>query len=619
VIGGAANGSAGRTDRPCKDAGQENGHNKDLAGWAVYNTMYEKHFGLTERPFSIAPDPRFLYMSRQHREALAHLLYGVGEGGGFVQLTGEVGTGKTTVCRCLLEQLPEHVDIALVLNPRVTALELLGSLCDELKIHYARDTTSIKALIDVLNAYLLDSHARGRRTVLLIDEAQNLGTEALEQVRLLTNLETTREKLLQIILVGQPELRELLAREDLRQLSQRITARYHLEPISREETAAYIRHRLQVCGASATLFNDTAVELIHKLSAGVPRLINVLSDRAMLGAFVEGKRMVDAPIVQRAAREVLPEEGLDVPVQGKWRWLAFSAAVVLAALLGYFLAVTVPLPEPARLAMHTVEEAPTATQPLPAPAEPAGPPPQPLATVAGEAPAETQASPMSVAAVEPSGGGEPAADSLQLALAQAGPDAAAKAWKALYRLWGVRASVINDEQACAQAPAAGLRCLQGGGSWTVLTNFDRPALLLLVAPEGRRVPVLVREVIGSEVRIQAGDRQLQVPISELENRWFGEYRLLWKTPPGGYAALRPGDRNDAVKWLRDRLARATGLTSIAPDPRYYDAGLRQLVESFQRDRELSADGVAGARTLINLNNLDQGASIPRLGAAVADN
>ncbi len=584
--------------------------------------MYEKHFGLTERPFSIAPDPRFLYMSQQHREALAHLLYGVGEGGGFVQLTGEVGTGKTTVCRCLLEQLPEHVDIALILNPRVTALELLGSLCDELKIQYARDTTSIKSLIDVLNAYLLDSHARGRRTVLMIDEAQNLSAEALEQVRLLTNLETTREKLLQIILVGQPELRALLAREDLRQLSQRITARYHLGPISREETTAYICHRLQVCGASATLFTDTAVELTYKLSGGVPRLINVLSDRAMLGAFVEGKRMVDAPIVQRAAREVLPEEGLEVPNPGIWRWLGISTAVVLAALVGYFLAVTAPWTGPARLAMNSVEE-PVHEVREPQQQESEEPVSEELST--GSAASETEdratneTDRLSVATVEVLPEIGPAAMDLRLALAQAGPDVAARAWKSLYSLWGVRSTAITDEQACAQAPAAGLRCLQGGGSWTVLKHFDRPALLLLVAAEGRRVPLLLQEVVGSQVRVQVDGREFEVPIDELERYWFGEYRLLWKTPPGGYAALHPGDRNADVKWLRGRMAKATGLTSIAPDPHYYDAGLKELVQSFQRNHELNADGVAGARTFINLNNLDRESSVPRLGAVVVSN
>ena len=579
--------------------------------------MYEKHFGLTERPFSIAPDPRFLYMSQQHREALAHLLYGVGEGGGFVQLTGEVGTGKTTVCRCLLEQLPDHVEIALILNPSVTALELLGSLCDELKIQYARDTTSIKSLIDVLNAYLLDSHARGRRTVLMIDEAQNLSAEALEQVRLLTNLETTREKLLQIILVGQPELRALLAREDLRQLSQRITARYHLEPISREETAAYIRHRLQICGASTTLFTDTAVELTHKLSGGVPRLINVLSDRAMLGAFVEGKRMVDAPIVQRAAREVFPEEGLDAPSQGIWRWLGISAIVVLAALVGYFVAVTVLWPEPARLAMNSVEKPVPVERPLSEEPVSEQPLSGPVASETELWPAN-EADALSVAAVELPAESEPPAMDLKLALAQAGPDVAARAWKSLYSLWGERSTAVTDEQACAQAPAVGLRCLQGGGSWSALKHFDRPALLLLVAAEGRRVEVLLQEVVGSQVRVQVGGRELEVPIDALERHWFGEYRLLWKAPPNGNAALRPGDRNADVKWLRDRLAKATGLTSIAPDPLYFDAGLKELVQSFQRSHELSADGVVGARTFINLNNLDRESPAPRLGAGVAD-
>jgi general secretion pathway protein A len=562
--------------------------------------MYEKYFGLTERPFSIAPDPRFLYMSQQHREALAHLLYGVGEGGGFVQLTGEVGTGKTTICRCLLEQLPENVDVALILNPRVTAEELLASLCDELRIHYAKDTSSIKSLIDILNAYLLDTHANGRRTVLIIDEAQNLGAEALEQVRLLTNLETTREKLLQIILIGQPELRDLLAREDLRQLSQRINARFHLEPINKAETAAYIRHRLQVCGARETLFNENAVDLVHKLSAGVPRLINVVCDRAMLGAFVEGKRKVDMATVQRAALEVLPEEGLDTPRQGVWPWLAASAAVVLLAVLVYLVFPVERRPQTSQLAMEPIER-PVAVSLAEPVAE------VETATVADEAPqppvAEEQVPAAALSPVSP----------LTEALAQAGPDAAARAWAALYELWGLRSSAANDAQACAQAPGVGLRCLQAGGSWTALESYDRPALLLLVASEGRRVPVLLQEVLGSGVKLKLDGREIEVPIGELKRHWFGEYRLLWKTPPNGSTSLRYGDRSADVKWLREQLQRVTGLTSIAPDPMVFDAGLRELVQTFQRDQELSADGVAGARTFMNLNNLDVQPSVPRLG------
>jgi len=567
--------------------------------------MYEKYFGLTERPFSIAPDPRFLYMSQQHREALAHVLYGVGEGGGFVQLTGEVGTGKTTICRCLLEQMPDHVDIALILNPRVTALELLASLCDELQIQYARDTTSIKSVIDALTAYLLDSHARGRRTVLMVDEAQNLSADALEQVRLLTNLETTREKLLQIILVGQPELRVLLARDDLRQLSQRITARYHIEPIDHAETAAYIRHRLQVCGATSNLFTSTAIELIFKLSNGIPRLINVLSDRALLGAFVEGKRMVDAPIVQRAARETLAEDGVSMPGKGVWRWFGMGAVVVFAGLTSYFLATTLPLSEPPRLAMNSVQR-PVVEEP------PIG-----LSASGAEALQGNETENLSKVESEPRLESESLAMDLSLVLARTGPNASSRAWKSLYRLWGVQSSVTGDEQACVQAFAAGLRCLEGRGGWADLRRFDRPVLLLLVTTEGRHVPVLVREVAGSQLRVQVDGRDLEMPIKELDRYWLGEYRLLWKVPPSGSDTLRPGDRNADVKWLRARMAKATGQTAIAPDPLYFDVGLKELVRSFQRNLRMNANGVADARIFIKLNNLDRASSVPRLGAVTA--
>jgi general secretion pathway protein A len=595
------------------DGNLQSGHNRALAGWTANISMYQKHFGLTERPFSIAPDPRFLYMSQQHREALAHLLYGVGEGGGFVQLTGEVGTGKTTICRCLLEQLPEHVDLALILNPRVTAQELLASLCDELNIQYARDTTSIKVLTDVLNAYLLDSHARGRRTVLMIDEAQNLSAEALEQVRLLTNLETTREKLLQIILVGQPELRTLLARDDLRQLSQRITARYHLDPIDLKDTMSYIRHRLQVCGASDQIFSQAAIELIHKLSTGVPRLINVLCDRAMLGAFVEGKRQIEVPIVRKAASEVLPEEGLYAPVN-RWRWFLGLAALLALAAAGYVLTPSLFSglgPEP------VAATAPMLTKPSPISRSGHARASASLATVDAVAPGETASTEVLPLAepetVSVGAGIYTASDKLEQALAQAGPDAAANAWTALYRLWGVSASVHSDEQACAQAPGVGLRCLQGGGSWTVLEQLDRPAILLLLTQEGKRVPVVLLEVLGSNTRLQVDGKQLLVPSKLLEGSWLGHYRMLWKTPPNGSAVLRSGDRGADVHWLREEMQQATGLTSIAPNPAVFDASLKELVQNFQRDHGLEADGVAGARTLIYLNNMKRQPAVPRLG------
>ena len=266
--------------------------------------MYKNHFGLTEAPFSIAPDPRYLYMSEFHREALAHLLYGIESDGGFVLLTGEVGTGKTTVCRCLLEQLPDTIDAALILNPKLTSQELLATLCDELGIGYPEGALGIKKLVDVINAHLLDSYAKGRKTILIIDEAQNLSSDVLEQIRLLTNLETNERKLLQIIMLGQPELREKLEHPELKQLAQRITARYHLGPLSRNDIPAYIAHRLQVAGAQSTMFSASTIKALYGFSGGIPRLINIVCDRALLGAFVSGQDCVDSAVLIRAAREV---------------------------------------------------------------------------------------------------------------------------------------------------------------------------------------------------------------------------------------------------------------------------------------------------------------------------
>ncbi len=249
--------------------------------------MYYEYFGLKESPFSIAPDPRYLYMSEQHREALAHLVYGFSSDGGFVLLTGEVGTGKTTVCRCLLDQVPENSAIAFILNPKLTVEELLATVCDEFGIMY-QENSSIKIFIDLINNFLFESHAQGRKTVLIIDEAQNLSSDVLEQLRLLTNLETSHQKLLQIILLGQPELRDKLAQPELRQLSQRIIARYHLGSLSRREIGAYLSHRLAVAGSRDQLFPEGTINHLYKLTGGVPRLINVICDRSLLGSYTRG-------------------------------------------------------------------------------------------------------------------------------------------------------------------------------------------------------------------------------------------------------------------------------------------------------------------------------------------
>jgi len=298
--------------------------------------MYTEFFGLSEPPFSITPDPRYLYMSGAHREAMAHLLYGIGEGGGFVQLTGEIGTGKTTVCRSLLDQLPSGVNVALILNPKLTDVELLATLCDELGIAYPEGTSSRKVLVDALYRHLLGAHARGERTALIIDEAQDLAPDVLEQIRLLTNLETPTRKLLQIIFIGQPELIQLLGRDDLRQLAQRITARYHLLPFLEADTQGYIAHRMAVAGQKEEVFTEAATREVHRLTGGVPRLINAICDRALLGAYAQDQRLVDLATVRRAASEVQGEHVVALRPKLPWQWAAVivaAAAVIVGATL----------------------------------------------------------------------------------------------------------------------------------------------------------------------------------------------------------------------------------------------------------------------------------------------
>lgn len=569
--------------------------------------MYLEYFKLTERPFSITPDPRFLYMSARHREALAHLLYGLGEGGGFVQLTGEVGTGKTTICRCLLEQVPENVDIALVLNPKVTSTELIATVCDELGIEYPAGDTSIKSLTDVLNRYLLDAYARGRRTVLILDEAQNLSAEVLEQVRLLTNLETSTQKLLQIVLIGQPELRSLLAREDMRQLSQRVTARYHLDPISREEAGAYIKHRLQICGTTQTLFSKRSVDRIQQLSGGIPRLINVLCDRSMLGAYVEGKAQVDPKVVKKAAREVLAEAEKK-PEQRSWSpWI--TAALVVLVLIG--LAVIF---QGWQLRPETAAPAPVVTRdkPLEIPLVTTGEP-------VVETPAEVPVADMDVLPEEPEEPVEEAAavvesesrtlDSLLLEVDSSNYRAA---WTELFSLWSVDLPASVQPDFCDFAKQYGLLCMVEQGNWNTLRQFNRPVILRLAASDGRRVPVVLQTLEDSIAEVIVGNELYRLPIGQVEQSWYGDYTLLLQAPPGGRLFMKIGDHGPVVSWLRQQLELAQAVTIPAADPLGFDSALQKQVLDFQRSHGLVADGIVGKNTMIHLNTASGREGVPRL-------
>jgi general secretion pathway protein A len=309
---------------------------------AMLSCMYADYFGLKQAPFSIAPDPHYLFMSERHREALAHLLYGLGGGGGFVLLTGEIGAGKTTVCRCFLEQIPKRCNVAYIFNPKLTVVELMRSVCDEFMVPYperAPGTATVTDYLDPLNAFLLRSHGVGQNNVLIIDEAQNLSADVLEQLRLMTNLETHERKLLQIILIGQPELREMVAQPGLQQLAQRVIARFHLEALTEAETEQYIRHRLSVAGMTGPIpFLDDTLRRIHRLCRGVPRRINLLCDRALLGAYAAGKVVVDRHIVDKAAHEVFDAQEVGALLARASRrsslWLAMGGGLAIGLVIG---------------------------------------------------------------------------------------------------------------------------------------------------------------------------------------------------------------------------------------------------------------------------------------------
>jgi general secretion pathway protein A len=576
--------------------------------------MYCKHFGLDSKPFTITPDPRFLFLSDRHREALAHLLFGVGEAGGFVQLTGEVGTGKTTLCRALLEQLPETVDVALILNPKLNGQELVAAVCDELNVDYPHETQSLKVLVDCLNHHLLQSHAAGRRTILIIDEAQNLSIEVLEQIRLLTNLETTQAKLLQIILIGQPEFQELLARTELRQLAQRITARYHLGELDRDETQAYISHRLRVSGGHADFFTTGAINEVHRLSGGIPRLINVMCDRALLGAYVEDKRRVDRSILRRAAAEVAPE--VQGARNGATYWPALVAVLAVLVAAGLFFGrgfegvatSSSDSPEPSVTSdVNAAIEAKTAAPPVVVAPESLPSEAAPIAdadTIAPVAAGTIETMPAEAI---------PVAIDLGARLAVAADEGAGlRAWTGLFSLWSATLFLDDDLQPCAQAMKQGLNCLVRSGNWTQLRSFDRPAMLHMIAPDGRRVPVLLRGLQGEQASIEIDGEVLRVPLTDIDAHWHGQFALLWRAPIGN-ETLRLGSSGDDVVWLRDLLQRIDPQEAPAVSvPQFFDATLAEQVRHFQSQHLLEPDGVVGALTLIHLNSADPASGGPRL-------
>lgn len=554
--------------------------------------MYIDYFGFSEAPFSISPDPRYLFMSERHQEALAHLLYGLQIDGGFVLLTGEVGTGKTTLCRCLLEQVPEHCDIAFIFNPKLTSIELLKTLCEELHIAVPESAPSLKLLIDRLNAHLLQSNAGGRKTVLIIDEAQNLSPAVLELLRLLTNLETHRHKLLQIILLGQPELRDIVGQPGMRQLAQRIVARYHLEPLSRPEVGAYVQHRLAVAGAHSSYFSQRVLDRLYALSNGTPRLINLICDRALLGAYVQGKPLVEPATLERAAREVL---GPPAQQERPAKWREAMVAILIPGLLASLLAAAYyHLPERTRLAGGAAGKA--ATQPILAsrPFEPAhgvDADDDPAAD-SGDSPPEEPPRP------------EPSDPSDEAIVAPSEEDywlQEAQAVRALFGHWQAAIRQPADiDNACRQVREMGLDCLRLSGDPDALRRLSAPAILELQRPDGAGFLATLLDLKGDRAQIVVAGSPQEVRLGTLIRQWNGRYLQLRQAPLADSRRLAVGARGAEVAWVDLQLARWEGSDALrAGNPRFTPE-LEQRVRHFQQAHSLLADGVIGPQTLERL-------------------
>lgn len=533
--------------------------------------LYLDTFGLSEAPFSITPDPAFVYLSQRHRDALAHLLYGVGQGGagGFVQLTGEVGTGKTTLCRCLLEQTPPGTHIALVLNPFMNPSELLAAICEELHIDTIGVENSTKTLVDRLTRFLLDAHQHGERVVVVIDEAQNLSPEALEQIRLLTNLETSKEKLLQIILLGQPELRELLQRRSLRQLAQRITARYHLTPLGPEDTARYVRHRLDVAGAARNPFRPAAMRALFQRSQGVPRLINIIADRALVAAYATERADIDARMVHEAADEVLMGEP-GVVRRPPWRALAWAAGLVVAVGLAWQI-----WPDRAPPPVEPANTEQAATEP-------------PGGTGPGTAAAAIPPATVSVEPREPDPR-DPGLDDAWLARQSAA------AWLGLAMAWGRPSDAALMQSSCRDGGGLGYACLQGQGSWARLQRLGLPVVLQLPGEQPRELLLLGI----SEDRVLAGgpEEARWVDKRDVETAWLGDYRVVWPQAPNWPREIGQGDAGPAVETV---LMLARAVDPPWDGPARFDAEFERWLRRFQARHGLDADGIIGPETLLYL-------------------
>ena len=595
--------------------------------------MFGQFFNIDESAFSIAPNPKYLFLSKQHEEALAHLLYGVSRKGGFVCLTGDIGTGKTTICRCMFEQLPENTDLAFVVNPKFSPLELLGSICDELQLDYSSVNSTIKEYVEKINAYLIDAHAKGRNTVLVIDEAQNLSIDALEHVRALTNLETNEQKLLQIILIGQPELKTLLAKPELEQVNQRITARFHIGPLSLEDTNRYIQHRLLIAGAKQKIFSASNIKQIYRYTKGIPRLINILCDRILLGAYTLGTSNISKEIIQQSADEVFDttssHNGI-VPkaVAASVFALLISGAVVFAYQNGKYnrdinkeVAVDSLLNSVTEIKQYAkVEQKPKKIELLSKKAKSLD-----IKTVDSSSPVKSSVSNESIANIneelnKKEISEKPASYSTDINSNLVSKQSKTKnqlfeknnksefkfsnygkAYKQLFRLWGVHYT-STDRSPCEHAVHNQLQCYQDVGTLDKVIRLNRPVLLKSKDEQfGPNYIVLVSIEDKHAIVDENGEYKL-VSFAELEENWSGHFEILWRPMQAGVRFIKPGYTGEAVEVLDKKLSKLQGYKSTTKNPFEYSGELVDRVRAFQLANNLPSDGVVGPVTQIYFNN-----------------